>query len=141
MSIDSVEGIDYQSPLYFWFCEKLTHGMNGCFTASILAGTHFQRTSGVLYVEVEETKNRLSNYSSRYFPNSNWSHSGVFIRWNQTAGNKGTEIIGVDVGGADSAAYSCKGMAQIVRGGLERGTQSPPSICVKAREASGTLGV
>ena len=95
--------------------------MSGCFTASILAGTHLQRTSGILCVKVEETKNRLSNYS--------------------TAGNKGTEIIGVNVGGADSAAYSSKGMAQIMRGGLERRTQSPPSLCVKAREASGTLGV
>ena len=55
--------------------------------------------------------------------------------------NKGTEIIGMDVGGADSAAHSGKGMAQVVKGGLERRAQSPPSICVKAREASGTLRV
>ena len=123
--------------MYFWFCEKLTHSMDGCFTASILSGTHLQRASGVLYVEAEETQNRLSTYSSWYFPNSDWSHTGVFIQWNQTAGNTGTEIIGMDVGGADCAAHSGKGMALVVRGGLERRAQSPPSICVNRANYNG----
>lgn len=124
--------------MYFLFSEKLTHSMDSCLTASFLGGTHLKQTSSILYVKTEEIQNRLNNYSSRFFTNSNRSHTRVFVQWNQMAGNKGTEIIGMDVSGANSAHHG-KGMAQVMGGRLK--IRSPPSICVKAGEASSTLCV